>query len=55
MAPKKADGSRPARPRLPLASRLLSSAVHATPAVTPPDEPWRNRQPRRRNRGKRQK
>ena len=55
MPPKKAAGNRTTGSRLPLASRLLSSAVPATPAVTPADEPWRNRKPKRRNKGKRRR
>jgi hypothetical protein len=52
MIHKKADGKQPARSRLSLASRLLGGAVRATLPVTPPKEPWRDKKPKGKNRGK---
>jgi hypothetical protein len=53
MTHKKPDGRQLAHPRLSLASRLLGGAVRATLPAPSPQEPWRNKKPKGKNRGKR--
>jgi hypothetical protein len=53
MANKKADGEKVARPRLSLASRLLGATFRTNLQVPLSEEPWRNRKPKGKNRGKR--
>jgi hypothetical protein len=52
---KTSDSKQIPRSRLSLASRLLGGALGATLPVTPPEEPWRNKKGKGKNRGKRQK
>jgi hypothetical protein len=55
MTRKKADGNQLARSSHSLTSRLLGSAVRATVAVPPPDEPWRDKKANGKNRVKKHK
>jgi hypothetical protein len=54
MIPKKTDDKKPSPP-LSLASRLLGSALRNTVAAPAPDEPWRNKNAKRKSKGKRSK
>jgi hypothetical protein len=51
----KAEGKPLAHSGRSLASRLLGDAVRATLPVTPLDEPWRDKKPKGKNRGKKHK
>jgi hypothetical protein len=53
MTHKKPDSKQMARPRLSLASRLLGTALRGTRQVPPPEEPWRNKKPKGKNKGRR--
>jgi hypothetical protein len=53
MTNKKSDGEKAARPRLSLASRLLGATFRTNLQVPLSEEPWRNRKPKGKNKGKR--
>ena len=55
MKDKIPGGERVARPHLSLASRLLGAAFRSAIPVPLSEEPWRNRKPKGKNRGKRRK
>jgi hypothetical protein len=55
MVYKKSDAKPLACSRVSLASRLLGSALRAPLTVPPLQEPWRNRKPKGKSRGKRHK
>jgi hypothetical protein len=55
MVPKKSGGKQTARAGLSLASRLLSRAVPGAARVPRAEEPWRNKTPKGKSRGKRRK
>ena len=53
MLPKRSAGKQTRRPGLSLASRLLSSAVPGATRAPRAEEPWRNKTPNGKARGKR--
>jgi hypothetical protein len=55
MIDKKAEGKQLARSRVSLASRLLGSAVRSALPVTPTEEPWREKNSKKKHRGKKHK
>jgi len=52
MTQKKASAKQQTYSRVSLVSGLLDGAVRATLPAPAPQEPWRNRRPKGRNRGK---
>jgi len=55
MADNKTDTKQQTPAPISLASRLLGSKLRITPAESPLDEPWRQKNARRKSKGKRRK